>query len=148
MTQTISKFIQLKEVSNEHSMETQQIKKGKASSNNDFFLSLSFSNKGQKNEASLQDDIITKLISLLYHGMSYKWSKWRQILCQTFTSNFPNSFFWSLDTRALMQCKQAEGFSLLHCSTYVTSGLKSSNPTNAQKQKSENIIYFTLKIYC
>lgn len=48
MTQTISKFIQLEEVSNEHSMETQQIKKGKASSNNDFFLSLSFQIKGKK----------------------------------------------------------------------------------------------------
>lgn len=47
-----------------------------------------------------------------------------------------------------MQCKQAEGFSLLHCSTYVTSGLKSSNPTNAQKGKSENIICFTPRTYC
>lgn len=70
------------------------------------------------------------------------------MLCQIFTSNLPNSLFWSLDNRASMQCKQAEGFALLHCSTYVTSGLKSSNPTDAQNHKSENIICFTLKMYC
>lgn len=70
------------------------------------------------------------------------------MLCQTFTSNFSYSLFWSLDNRALMRWKQAEGFSLLHCSAYVTSGLKSSNPTNAQKCKSKNIICFILKMHC
>lgn len=48
IAQIISKYIQLQEVSNEHSMEAQQIKKGKASSNSDCFLSLSFSNKGNR----------------------------------------------------------------------------------------------------
>jgi len=47
-----------------------------------------------------------------------------------------------------MQCEEAEGFALLHCSTYVTSVLQSSNPTNAQKCKSENIICFTHIMYC
>lgn len=53
-----------------------------------------FQIKGTENEASLQQDIITKLISLLYRGLSYKGSKQRQTLCQTFTtSNFPNLLF-------------------------------------------------------
>lgn len=59
-----------------------------------------------------------------------------------------NSLFWSLDNRGPMQCEEAEGFALLHCSTYVTSVLQSCNPTNAQKCKSENIICFTLVMYC
>lgn len=43
------------------------------------------------------------------------------MLCQIFQRNFSNSLFWSLDNRALMRWKQAEGFSLLHCCAYVTS---------------------------
>lgn len=45
------------------------------------------------------------------------------------------SFFWSLDNRASVQRKQAEGFSLLHCSAYVTSGLKSHKCSKMQKWK-------------
>jgi len=53
MAQIISTDIQLQEVSNEHSMEAQQIKNGKASSNKDCFPSLSFSNKGNKQKVKL-----------------------------------------------------------------------------------------------
>ena len=71
MAQIISKYIQLQEVSNEHSMEAQQIKEKLHQTMTASYHS-PFQIKGTENGAFLQEDIIIKLISLLYHGTSYK----------------------------------------------------------------------------
>lgn len=149
IAQIISKYIQLQEVSNEHSMEAHRIKKRKASSHSDCFLSPCFSNKGNRKWSFLttRDHHKIYFIAVSQNELQRIQSEIKT-LYPTFTSSLPNSLFQSLDNRAWMQRKQAEGFALLRCSTYVTSGLKSSNPTNAQKHKSENIICFTLKMYC
>lgn len=74
MAQIISKYIQLQGVSKtQHGSSTDG--KRKSSSNNDCFYHSPFQIKGTENEASLQEVFFTKLISLLYRGMSHKETK-------------------------------------------------------------------------